>query len=31
MPLNRYNRATLPTFTALKKLREEEKWQFALF
>jgi hypothetical protein len=31
IPLKPNNRATLLPFTALKKLREEEKWQFALF
>ena len=31
MPINSNIRATLFSFTALKKLREEEKWQFALF
>ncbi|MDX2418450.1 MAG: hypothetical protein QNK19_13395 [Xanthomonadales bacterium] len=31
MPSNRDNRGTLLFFTALKKLREEKKWQFALF
>lgn len=31
IPINSDIRATLLSFTALKKLREEEKWQFALF